>query len=234
MQRPRIQIELILIAGLLLLLPTLATAEPCGGWGRCARATEDGSADLEAPDLDAPDLEQSCRREGGQGKGRADGEGYGARNGKGQGNGSGGQGNHAKMENARTLVHNHESIERTVEEIPGGVRTVTTSTDVEMVAVLYAHVAEMKGLLESGGHVRRWDPLFVEIFDHADEIDMEIQAIENGLEVTETSENPRVTQLIRAHANKISEIAAQGPTAAHQPTPVPVAAVLVDADDPNS
>ena len=234
MQRPRFQIEVILFAGLLLLLPALATAGPCCGGcgGGCARAADSGSDDIEAPDVDS-----GCRREGGQGKGRAEDGGGGARQGKGAGgggqgrgagNGGGGQGNHAKMENARTLVHNHESIVRQIEDIPGGVRTTTTSTDVDMVPVLYAHVAEMKAMLESGGHVRQWDPLFVEIFDHADEINMEINAIENGLEVTETSENPRVTELIRAHARKISEIVAEGPAAAHRPTAVPAEVVTTD------
>ena len=209
-----------LVFGLLLFLPSFAAAKApgggCGGQCACANRGSDSQADAE-------DLKRGCGQGRGQGEGIRGGNGYGQgpREGQGKGRSAGQKGNHAKMADARTLVHNHESIEREIEDIPGGVRTVTTSDDPEMVTVLQKHVADMKDILESGGMVRRWDPLFVELFEHSDEIQMEIQKLADGLEVRETSENPRVTELIRAHARKVNEFVAEGPEAAHRPTAVP-------------
>lgn len=66
------------------------------------------------------------------------------------------------------------------------------------------------------------DPLFRELFKHADKIEMQIQNLENGVLVIETSEDPQVVELIQQHANRaVSEFAAQGMKRAMQPTPLP-------------
>ena len=132
-------------------------------------------------------------------------------------------GNRSAMQTAMTLVHGDRSlILRTVEEVPNGVVTVTRiPSDQEAAEVLKHHVAEMKSLLESGGRVRHWDPLFAEIFEHAEEIEIEIETLEDGVRVTEISDNPQIVALIRAHAQKVDEFIAWGPEAVHEPTPVP-------------
>jgi len=132
-------------------------------------------------------------------------------------------GNRAVMQTAMTLVHGDRTlILRTVEEVPNGVVTVTRiPSDQEAAEVLKRHVAEMRSLLESGGQVRRWDPLFAEIFEHAEEIEIEIETLEDGVRVTEISENPQIVALIRAHAQKVDEFIARGPEAVHEPTPLP-------------
>ena len=92
---------------------------------------------------------------------------------------------------------------------------------------------------DGGGRVRNWDPLFREIFDHRSEIVMEIETVEGGVRVTETSENPAVAALIKAHAYKVSEFVARGPAAVHEATPLPEGygtdsadAPVVDGSDP--
>ena len=79
----------------------------------------------------------------------------------------------------------------------------------------------MKDLLEGGGRIRAWDPHFSEIFDHYDEVDMVVEALDDGVRVTETSENPEVVKLIRAHARKVDDFVARGPAAVHEPTALP-------------
>lgn len=135
--------------------------------------------------------------------------------------GCGKGGGRAVMRSAMTLIHNHTSIERTVEEVPGGVRTVTTTTDPALVDTLREHVREMALEIELGGRVRQWDPLFAEIFDHYEEISLSIMDVEGGVEVVETSKNDEVVKLIRAHAAKVDEFVARGPAAAHEATPLP-------------
>lgn len=39
--------------------------------------------------------------------------------------------------------------------------------------------------------------------------------------MTETSDNPEVVKLIRAHARKVNEFVARGPAAVHEETPFP-------------
>lgn len=119
------------------------------------------------------------------------------------------------------LIENHESLERSVEEIPGGVRTRTVSKDPEIIDAVRIHVRQMVDLIHGGGRIRNWDPLFVEIFDHREAIEMEITDIEGGVEVTETSGDDQVALLIRAHAVKVEEFVARGLEAYREETPLP-------------
>lgn len=127
------------------------------------------------------------------------------------------------MQATRALVHDYrDDLVRVVEEIENGVVTVTRSPEnPEAVSVLQRHVNEMKGLLENGGRIRVWDPLFSELFDHYEEVEMVVETLEDGVRVTETSANPEVVKLIQAHARKVDEFVARGPAAAHEPTPLP-------------
>ena len=158
------------------------------------------------------------------------GSASGGRGGKGHGCGEGqkgtkeaGQKGHGRpeMQNAHFLVTNHDRLERTVEEIPNGVQTVTTTDDPELVEPLRKHVQEMSAVLEEGGHIRQWDPLFAEIFQHGEAIQIEIEEIEDGVRVTETSDDEEVVKLIRAHASKIDQFLARGREACREETPLP-------------
>jgi len=142
----------------------------------------------------------------------------------GMGPGAGmGAGQPALMHTAMSLVHQRQNIERTVEEIPGGVRTrtVVKGEDPALAATLLEHVEGMAGLLEGGGRVRNWDPLFSELFDHAAAISLEVEQIPNGVLVVETSEDMEVAKLIRAHAYKVNDFLARGHGAVHESTPIP-------------
>jgi hypothetical protein len=79
----------------------------------------------------------------------------------------------------------------------------------------------MVDLLETGGRIRSWDPLFAEIFENADKIETSIEEIEGGVAVAETSDDKQAASLIRAHASKVMEFAARGYEAYDQPTPLP-------------
>jgi len=160
-----------------------------------------------------------CGRHGG-GKGHSQGQAGQGR----QGQGNGGQMRGAGRPEAQVihfLVDNHESLERTVENIPGGVLTRTVSKDPEIIDAVRTHVRQMVDLIHGGGRIRNWDPLFREIFDHREAIEMQITDIEGGVEVTETSEDDQVAKLIRAHAVKVEEFVARGLDAYKEETPLP-------------
>lgn len=119
------------------------------------------------------------------------------------------------------LIHNHDNIERTVEEIPDGVRSVTLTSDPDLLPILRKHPREIKQHLEKGGRVRMWDPLFVEMIHQQKHIHMVIRDVEKGVEVTTTADHPEVVKLIRAHAAKVSDFVKHGPLAAHRETQLP-------------
>ena len=123
----------------------------------------------------------------------------------------------AEHGNIFELLSNHQSINRVVEEIPGGVKTTTTTTDPALVETLRSHVRQMRTHLEKNVPVRLWDPVFREIFAHSQEIALKYRDVDGGIEVTETSDTPQVAETIRAHAKKVDSFVADGHAAARPP-----------------
>ncbi len=122
----------------------------------------------------------------------------------------------------RDLLANHERIERRVEEVPSGIRAVTWSDDHEVATLIRTHVRQMKARVEDGQPIRQMDPVFREIFEHHEAIEMEIEEVPGGVRVTETSDDPQVVLLIRQHAAwAVSEFVADGMERAMEPTPLP-------------
>lgn len=62
-----------------------------------------------------------------------------------------------------------------------------------------------------------WDPIFRDVFAHASEIAVKVADIEGGVVVTETTQNPDVIPMIRAHARAVSRFVEQGPLAVRPP-----------------
>ena len=120
------------------------------------------------------------------------------------------------------LLRRHDDIERTVEDLPNGVRTVTISDDPEVSALIRLHVRQMEARFGAGRPVRKWDPLFAELVERFDEIDMTSEDIDGGVRVTQTSEDPQVVLLIRQHAHRgVSEFVERGFDRASESTPMP-------------
>lgn len=108
------------------------------------------------------------------------------------------------------LLQDHEKIRRTVTEVEGGVEARTESDDPRVAGLLKDHVMAMKGRIETGRRLRQWDPLYVAVFDQAEKIRLTVTPTEKGVVVRETSEDPGVAALIRAHAGVVSAFAARG------------------------
>jgi hypothetical protein len=120
------------------------------------------------------------------------------------------------------LLLGHQKIVRRVEDVPGGIRSSTTSTDPAISALIRTHVAQMKARVQAGDAIRQMDPVFREIFEHHDAITREISQAPGGVRVTETSADPQVQRLIRQHAHRaVSEFVAAGMRRAMEPTPLP-------------
>ncbi|GAA4463698.1 DsrE family protein [Novipirellula rosea] len=157
--------------------------------------------------------------------------------GNGRGFGQGGQGGQhgqdERHDEDRQLFHflltNHEKISRTVRELPNGVETLTESDDPAIAAKIQEHVRWMQYRVEESKPIRMRDPLFAEIFRHTNKIKMVRVDTDKGVRVTETSGDPYVVKLIKAHAQAVSGFVAKGFSEAMKNHPVPEE---VGADSP--
>lgn len=119
------------------------------------------------------------------------------------------------------LLELHEEIDRQLEVLPDGIRSITRSQNAEVIQLLHDHVPSMHERLQSGFRLRRWDPLYEAIFDARDKIVMKVTLLSDGVEVTETSEDAYVAELIKSHGATVSAFAARGQEAAALPSPMP-------------
>lgn len=119
------------------------------------------------------------------------------------------------------LLTNHEKITRKVTELPNGVETLTESDDPEVADKIKEHVQWMEYRIKETHPIRMRDPLFRELFQHTDKIMMKHEDTEKGVRVTETSDDPYVAKLIKAHAETVSGFVARGFTEAMKNHPVP-------------
>ena len=106
------------------------------------------------------------------------------------------------MGTIHALLDHHEAITRRVVDRADGVETWTESDDPAVAAMIREHVRAMDARLRDGRPIRRWDPLFAEIFEHADAITMEVEDTATGVRVVETSDDPYVVALIQQHAHR--------------------------------
>jgi hypothetical protein len=125
------------------------------------------------------------------------------------------------MKPIMALLVNHSKIHYRVEMIRHGARTLTTSTDPALVRVIQIHAWEMKARLDHGVNIRPYDPLFTEIFKHHSEIHVRLRNVRDGALEDDTSANPQVVLLIRAHAKRVAEFVREGSAAARRPGSLP-------------
>lgn len=142
--------------------------------------------------------------------------------GQGQGPGHGHDDQHAvDMEVFHYLLENHEKIRRTVKELDNGVETLTESDDPSVATHIKKHVEQMTARIEKPSPIRMRDPLFAEIFRHTKKIKMQHEDTPKGVKVIETSDDPYVATLIKAHAKVVSQFVEKGFAEAAKNHPVP-------------
>jgi len=119
------------------------------------------------------------------------------------------------------LLANHQKIQRTVKDLENGVETLTESDSPEIAAKIKEHVQWMEHRIKEVNPIRMRDPLFAEIFRHADKITMEHEETEKGVRVTEVSDDAYVARLLQAHAKVVSGFVERGFAEAMKNHPVP-------------
>jgi len=108
------------------------------------------------------------------------------------------------------LFNRHTELRRTVEVIPGGVRTITESDSPELVAQLQAHVSSMYAHLERGAEVTCMSQSLPTLFHHASRYRRHLTLTAKGVAVTETSTDAGLTRAIDEHAREVTGFVRQG------------------------
>lgn len=104
----------------------------------------------------------------------------------------------------------HNEIRRTVEEIPGGVRTTTESDSPDLAALLHQHVPSMYSHLDQGGEIMCMIQSLPTLFRHASDYQRQITLTPTGVVAVETADDPNLTQAIRAHAQEVTGFVTEG------------------------
>lgn len=116
------------------------------------------------------------------------------------------------------LFRNFETITRDVTELPNGIRTVTRSSDKDVMTDLVSHVVGMIGRVESGDDpkIMIQSPTLDIFFARGDAIRSEIDVTDEGIVVIQTSDDPEVVAALQTHAAEVSAMADRGMQAVHE------------------
>lgn len=126
------------------------------------------------------------------------------------GSGMMGSATSADMSTYMNLFNRHTEIRRTVEEIPGGVRTITESDDPALRAQLQAHVSAMYQHVNQEQEVTCMSSSLPTLFRNSTGYRRQLSMTPLGVSVTETSSDPRLTEAIRDHAKEVSGFVRDG------------------------
>lgn len=118
--------------------------------------------------------------------------------------------NAGDMQVIHQLFANHDTIQRTVEEIPGGIRAVTESDDPQVAALIQEHVTEMYERIDEGQVFTMMSPTLPDMFANAENYDRQLELTPNGVAITETSDDPEIVALIREHGQEVSDFVEDG------------------------
>ena len=117
-----------------------------------------------------------------------------------------------------TLFRNFETISREVENLENGIRTVTRSSDADVMQILISHSTGMIDRVK-----RKDDPKIIiqsptlnAFFLQGDEIESSIEVSEQGLIITQTSKIPELVQALQTHAAEVTAMSDRGMDAVHE------------------
>src|SRR5246127_4451717 len=108
------------------------------------------------------------------------------------------------------MFSRHSEITRTVEEIPGGIRTTTQSASPDLAAQLQAHVSSMYSHVEQGAEVMCMSASLPALFRHANGYRRQLTFTPTGVVAEETADDPVLTRAIRAHAQEVTGFVREG------------------------
>ena len=115
------------------------------------------------------------------------------------------------------MFRGFQSMTRRVENLPDGIRTVTSATDPEVMAALVSHVSGMIGRVEAGDDPQIFiqSPTLDLLFQRGADIVSDIEVTDAGIVVTQSSTDPQVVATLQTHAGEVTAMAERGMAAVH-------------------
>jgi hypothetical protein len=116
------------------------------------------------------------------------------------------------------MFRNFETLSREVTNLPNGIRTVTHSSNPEVMENLVSHVTGMIGRVETGDdpQIVIQSPTLDIFFARGDGIETEIDVTDDGIVVVQTSDDPELVESLQVHAAEVSAMAERGMQAVHE------------------
>lgn len=112
-----------------------------------------------------------------------------------------------------TLFRNHERINRTVEEVSGGIRATTESDDPRVASLIQAHVTSMYQRVNQGRPFTMMSRTLPTMFRNAKRYERHLTMTSKGVSITETSTDPQMIAVIRAHGREVTGFVDEGMSA---------------------
>jgi len=121
------------------------------------------------------------------------------------------------MRKYMNMFMRHTELTRSVEDVPGGVRTTTESHSPDLAAELQAHVSSMYVHLDQATEVVCMSSSLPTLFRRAADYRRELSYTPNGVVVVETASDPDVIAAIREHAREVTGFVDYGMPAMMRP-----------------
>ena len=124
----------------------------------------------------------------------------------------------AEVNDLKTIFKNHKEIKRTVTNLDNGIKTETYSDNEEIRAAIINHVTLMVTRIQENRNpkVLIQSPALDKLFNNYDKIETSIELTDTGIAVIQTSEDPKVVNLLQTHASEINDMVEKGMRAIHE------------------
>ena len=124
----------------------------------------------------------------------------------------------AEVNDLKTIFKNHKEIKRTVTNLDNGIKTETYSDIEEIRAAIINHVTLMVTRIQENRNpkVLIQSPTLDKLFNNYDKIETSIELTDTGIAVIQTSEDPKVVNLLQTHASEINDMVEKGMRAIHE------------------
>ena len=123
-----------------------------------------------------------------------------------------------EVDDLKTIFQNHKKISRTVKNIKNGIETLTVSEDEKIRQSVVSHVSMMVTRMQQGKNpeVIIQSPTLTELFKYYKKINTEIELVNKGIKVIQTSNDPKVINLLQKHAAEINDMVKRGMRSVHE------------------
>lgn len=122
-----------------------------------------------------------------------------------------------ESEELAVMFRDFQSITRTVENLPNGIRTVTSSTNPDVMAALVSHVVGMIDRVEAKDdpQIMIQSPTLDIFFERAERLETTVDVTDDAIVVLQTSTDPQLVEAMHKHAAEVSDMALRGMDAVH-------------------